>query len=589
MCGIHVSISHDPLKPKDELLKLLLNRGPDYVGHEEVQIETSKRSRYYVSLTSTVLSMRGDQINQQPFSDVTNGSILCWNGEAWMVGSESVKGNDGKAIFELLTGASSAGCNAQATSNILAVLRSISGPFAFAFLDGAHNQLYFGRDCLGRRSLLHREHGGDNILFELCSISNPHDGPWQEVEADGIYQISITEGLDTLSHSVFDTSKPQVCLRKHTWESPDLHLSSQFLGTFNSVIPAELQVLNLQAKSVEYLQHLIHESLNRRITSIPAITESAKESCVRVAVLFSGGLDCTILARIAHQILPLNQDVDLLNVAFENPRVVRAAKNKIIPDDSLDLKSSSSPSKSDERSAEFFYENCPDRVTGRKSLSELQSVCPGRKWRFVTINIPYSETVAHRQTVIDLIHPHNTEMDLSIAYALYFASRGTGVTSHDPNISPSAYTTPARVLLSGLGADELFGGYTRHLTAFKRLGFPGLLHEMKLDIDRLGKRNLGRDDRVTSHWGREARFPFLDEALVKWAVETPITQKCGFGSPPSKETSDPELEPGKKILRLLAYKLGMKSLSMEKKRAIQFGARTAKMQDGGIKGTARVE
>ena len=169
----------------------------------------------------------------------------------------------------------------------------------------------------------------------------------------------------------------------------------------------------------------------------------------------------------------------------------------------------------------------------------------------------------------NLICPHNTEMDLSIANALYFAARGVGFAISSLHATSHPYITPARVLLSGLGADELFGGYTRHATAFRRIGFPGLLDELQLDVSRLGKRNLGRDDRVISHWGREARYPYLDESLVRWAIECPIWEKCGFQSTTSEKSEVPNGEPGKKVLRLLAYELGMHLVSQEKKRAVR--------------------
>lgn len=284
----------------------------------------------------------------------------------------------------------------------------------------------------------------------------------------------------------------------------------------------------------------------------PSLQKSAK-----IAILFSGGLDCTILARLSHDLLPVTESIDLLNVAFENPRIHAKLENHVSP-----------------------YELCPDRLTGRASYAELVKVCPDRHWRFVEINVPYTETVAHRNKVMALMHPHNTEMDLSISYALYFASRGTGLANVDHESVSQKYTTPAHVLLSGLGADELFGGYQRHATAFTRRGYPGLLDELQLDFSRLGKRNLGRDDRVISDSGREVRFPFLDEDFIALALELPVWAKCDFENVQQGDSDNPArfLEPGKRILRMLAWQLDMKNVAAEKKRAIQFGARTAKVK-----------
>jgi asparagine synthetase B (glutamine-hydrolysing) len=334
----------------------------------------------------------------------------------------------------------------------------------------------------------------------------------------------------------------------------------------NRTVPKDLD--DAQDRDIERLKASLQASLRLRVQhvreAVRSCTASTNEQEARVAVLFSGGLDCTILARLCHDLLPLSEPIDLLNVAFENPRV----------HGKLDV--GTNP-----------YELCPDRITGRSSHAELVNVCPGRVWRFVKVDVPYTETRAQRGYVMTLMHPHNTEMDLSISYALYFASRGVGNISSSPDDSSEAYTTTAHVLVSGLGADELFGGYQRHATAFARHGYEGLVEELELDFDRLGKRNLGRDDRVISDSGREVRFPFLDEDFIALALELPVTAKCDFGSQDKGDaqgTAD-MLEPAKRALRLLAWELGMTKVATEKKRAIQFGARTAKMETGKSKGT----
>lgn len=75
-----------------------------------------------------------------------------------------------------------------------------------------------------------------------------------------------------------------------------------------------------------------------------------------------------------------------------------------------------------------------------------------------------------------------------------------------------------QVLLLGSGADELFGGYTRHRNAFKRQNWSGLQKELFLDWKRISFRNLARDDRVISDHGRYPRAPYLEENIVDYVL-----------------------------------------------------------------------
>lgn len=47
-----------------------------------------------------------------------------------------------------------------------------------------------------------------------------------------------------------------------------------------------------------------------------------------------------------------------------------------------------------------------------------------------------------------------------------------------PTSEPRPYTTPARVLLNGLGADELLGGYSRHRASYETGGWQAVIDEV---------------------------------------------------------------------------------------------------------------
>ncbi|KAF2010256.1 asparagine synthetase domain-containing protein 1 [Aaosphaeria arxii CBS 175.79] len=559
MCGIFFALSRSAhVLPDASTEQLLQKRGPDSIGKHCIQIPTPGTT-FHATFISTVLSLRGSQIVEQPLRNRATGSVLCWNGEAWRVNGETVSENDSKFIFDQLSSVTSKTVQQRQESVALVVefLSTVQGPFSLAFYDAVNKYLYFGRDCLGRRSLLRKlVDDGDLVLSSVCD--NATGDRWQEVEADGIYVVDLLQDLGCaaaieilhIPHRRVDSTGP-----------PGLSFTLPFPSLRRTLQTGDGLLLR---QHVSKLRVVLNASLEVRVKHVRESVEGITSTNTKVAILFSGGLDCTVLARMCHNLLPVTEGIDLLNVAFENPRIHG------------NLDPGTSP-----------YELCPDRITARSSHTELLKVCPGRRWRLVEINVPYVETVSHRSCVISLMHPHNTEMDLSISLALYFASRGVGATRDSLDEPMRDYTTPAHVLLSGLGADELFGGYQRHATAYSRNGYHGLNDELALDFDRLGKRNLGRDDRVISHSSKEVRFPYLDEDVIAMALGLPVTAKCDFSNEQCLESEDPArcLEPGKRILRMLAWELGMKNVAAEKKRAIQFGTRTAKMETGKTKGT----
>jgi hypothetical protein len=61
---------------------------------------------------------------------------------------------------------------------------------------------------------------------------------------------------------------------------------------------------------------------------------------------------------------------------------------------------------------------------------------------------------------------------------------------------------------------------------------------------------------------------------IPWGLK--VWQKCGVRESLSEKVAE-GVEPVKILLRLLALDLGLQGLAREKKRAIQFGARTAEM------------
>ena len=277
-------------------------------------------------------------------------------------------------------------------------------------------------------------------------------------------------------------------------------------------------------------KELAQEAVSRRIAE-----------CHSVRVLFSGGLDSTVVTAILARCLPPDVMIHLINIAFELP-------------------SSSSKKNS--------YEDVPDRQSGRESFADLQKQFPERTWQFHAVNVTKAEADAAIQHIVDLLKPSDTNMDVSIGMAMWFAAR------HDvlPVEKDSARIASPPPLFLGQGSDEQFGGYMRFRHDFKTGGWKGLNDALVADMERLWQRNLGRDGRVLGDCGNTVQctcYPFLEHDFCAFLSSIPLwlvadlTQPAGTGD--------------KFLLRALAEQLGLATCTNLAKRAIQFGSRIAKL------------
>ena len=74
------------------------------------------------------------------------------------------------------------------------------------------------------------------------------------------------------------------------------------------------------------------------------------------------------------------------------------------------------------------------------------------------------------------------------------------------------------VLFGGLGSEEIFAGYKRHEDALQKDNFEALHKECWSGIKKMWKRDLTRDFSVAKALGIELRTPFLDKDVIKTAM-----------------------------------------------------------------------
>ena len=461
----------------------------------------------HLRVCACTLRMRGpsnvDSLKSQPLSNDC-GQTFLWNGEIFAGLDVRPAECDTDVLYSNLTA-----CHTD--DEILATFRSVRGPYAFIYFSQVDQTLWFGRDCFGRRSLLWSvvvgEDGGQ--MFILSSVADQPDDVreigWQEVPAKGIFRFGLKSSLnensfdltcfpwnplldfageieDSICHSdsrsrVIKIDDSSYQFGHDTWKGQTLHVKLVKEGVLseNPVIPS----LNRELPTAESMLPLIdapciededsltiaadcllsHEAFAKHVDDfLDSLRQAVRRRLVGVdadsgiGILFSGGVDCSLLAAIVGECLPDDVPVDLLNVAFQPLKVERDANVK--------TKKINGKIKNETESQRTYDYDVPDRRTGLNAWRELKALNGSREWRFVAIDVPFEELTRWKKDRISkLIYPLRTILDDSIGCATWFAARGKGnLAENDGSLATESYESTARTLLLGSGADEQLGG-----------------------------------------------------------------------------------------------------------------------------------
>ncbi len=220
----------------------------------------------------------------------------------------------------------------------------------------------------------------------------------------------------------------------------------------------------------------------------------------RIGIIFSGGIDSVLIAKITKELVP---NVTCYTSGIAGSDDIKFSK--VIADE-LDL----------------------DLKINELDVKDIENMLPN---------------------ILNIIETNNStqaEVSIPIFGALKLAAKDG-----------------LRVVFTGQGADELFGGYSWYVKIFSKYGYKKLKEYMIQDLLLLYKETLEREDKISMANSIEMREPFLDSEVVKTA--TSINMNLNIVN-----NNDSF---GKRVHRELAIRVGIpKYIAYREKQAAQHGA-----------------
>ena len=513
MCGIVGLAGNFNEELLSVVLKSIKHRGEDYSGmyiDEENMIGLGHNLLSIFNLINEDDKLYDNlEENKQPI--ILNDLVLVFNGEIYNFNKlESfLKENcqnytESKSDSQLLANLINHYYNQYIDENnedvllksVETVLPQLDGDYSFAIYDKKFNNIALSRDSIGVKPLFY---GIDNEKG-LNGFASEKKALWKAGIAD---------------ENIYDLSPGSVL---YNWKLIDFEdnlinriLSVDFKEKRNQYDDYK-DYLDLKDSYEVYKELLMDDLYSAVLKRVENITD--------VGLIFSGGVDSTILALILKEIAQKRNDTNTVKEGIVKPLNVKLYSVGV--------------------------ENSQDIEFSKKIADEL--------------NLPLKTIIIDETTVKESIKPVLTAieddniMKLGVGMTIYLATK-------------AMKEDGIKVALSGQGADELFGGYNRYLKHFEENNlmdaYFSLDEEIYHDIANMYHVNLERDDAVSMANGVELRVPFLDKDIIDLALDIPGKYKI--------KNSEDLLR--KHILRDVAKFIGVPDyIALRPKKAAQYGS-----------------
>ena len=355
----------------------------------------------------------------------------------------------------------------------------------------------------------YKETGYTDLLTAIKKTVANLDGIYalaiKDRNEDKIYLVRDRLGIRQIYYGQNDKVIAFASERKGLWQigikEPTLSVPPGHCVILSDKISAPIKISDPPISSKN---SVIYSNLEDAIESYKtALYNSIKkrsQDLSKIGIIFSGGIDSVLIAKITKELVP---NVTCYTSGIAGSDDIRFSK--LIADE-LDL----------------------DLKINELDVKDIENMLP---------------------TILNVIETNNgtqVEVSIPIFAALNLAAKDG-----------------LRVVFTGQGADELFGGYSWYAKIVSKYGYSKLKEYMLEDLLLLHKETLEREDKIAMAHSLEMREPFLDSEVVKTA--TSINMNLNI-------INKNDIF-GKRVHRELARQIGIpKYIAYREKQAAQHGA-----------------